>query len=926
MAAGQVSDAFARISSTHDDMERISKEFHESKHAHAKLTKEHDRILTELEMTRTALLQAEKDVEGNKKDIEEITAARKAAQEGQNAAIDQLMKQLNELGAVAVVENNEVESGKLQVTILENKALHEQLLQSNTAVRELQERCSDLQKHLLDVEQGDKRLQEKKIVKIEALDGSNVSDAYERDSLIKDIYELKFQNEYLKLHLEHFCADIIQSGSTEDAIVQFKESSQGNHSYTVSQLHREITDLSKQLEESRASLAVAEDNIKQFHLAISQSDERVQELSTQLVEDHKNMENQIKERDEKFAELDLKFGRLQKRAKQRIQELQKEKDDIEAQLSIARDKASQAMIQQSEIKQELERVRHETGEALRSIDGEKQRLHIANSRQKEIIDDLHRALESKEHTLEELKHSLSEKDQVLQETQNSLKLLEEKNQASLLELSAKNQKIVESFESQLADATLESRKLTESIAKQRAQLADRESKLAELEATSTGEVARLRAALEAAKGDVIRIKQEQLKEKESWDAELQKMKTRLEESEKSILQYEIDAVKTRSQLELELEGLQQKVDKYEEALASAREEFRSLEKEFKAYKNRAHALLQKKEAELLAVKDMELVAAQEAALKEAQREAALASAEKDWAKKALQDAVRCHETELAARSVALMDAEERIKDMATKLESLRAHLVSEKEEWQTTIMNVEETWRLKYKALEAEAHKASTAGLDDDIHLLKTTCEKIKEEYESFQEMAKNMIEEKDKEIVRLLDDNSNLRKSLQSKQQVEKDKIREKQDTSTPLVAGAEHQILLLARQQAQREEELARCQRHIQALQEEIDELKHENQLRIKQEIAIKDEFRNMERERKRDGVDMTYLKNVILKLLETGEVEALLPVVGTLLQFSPEEIRKCQETYRSAPDVPLSGGAAVVDAASSAPRSLFSRFTFS
>ncbi|KAH9328033.1 hypothetical protein KI387_000141, partial [Taxus chinensis] len=137
---------------------------------------------------------------------------------------------------------------------------------------------------------------------------------------------------------------------------------------------------------------------------------------------------------------------------------------------------------------------------------------------------------------------------------------------------------------------------------------------------------------------------------------------------------------------------------------------------------------------------------------------------------------------------------------------------------------------------------------------------------------------------------------------------------------------IAHLARQQAQREEELARCQRHIQALQEEIDELKHENQLHIKQEMAIKDEFRNMERERKREGVDMTYLKNVILKLLETGEVEALLPVVGTLLQFSPEEIRKCQEISNSAPDVPLSGAAAVVDAATSAPRSLFSRFTFS
>lgn len=85
-------------------------------------------------------------------------------------------------------------------------------------------------------------------------------------------------------------------------------------------------------------------------------------------------------------------------------------------------------------------------------------------------------------------------------------------------------------------------------------------------------------------------------------------------------------------------------------------------------------------------------------------------------------------------------------------------------------------------------------------------------------------------------------------------------------------------------------------------------------------------MDRSNKREGIDMTYLKNVILKLLETGtgstrisffcwtmsilfglgdengqkgtghwsnlpilpgEVEVLLPVVATLLQFSPEEV---------------------------------------
>lgn len=37
--------------------------------------------------------------------------------------------------------------------------------------------------------------------------------------------------------------------------------------------------------------------------------------------------------------------------------------------------------------------------------------------------------------------------------------------------------------------------------------------------------------------------------------------------------------------------------------------------------------------------------------------------------------------------------------------------------------------------------------------------------------------------------------------------------------------------------------------------------------QEAMLKEELRNMERMEKREGVDLTYLKNVILKLLETG-----------------------------------------------------------
>eukprot|EP00270_Netrium_digitus_P011157 TRINITY_DN3526_c0_g2_i1.p1 TRINITY_DN3526_c0_g2~~TRINITY_DN3526_c0_g2_i1.p1 ORF type:complete len:190 (-),score=67.23 TRINITY_DN3526_c0_g2_i1:201-749(-) len=135
---------------------------------------------------------------------------------------------------------------------------------------------------------------------------------------------------------------------------------------------------------------------------------------------------------------------------------------------------------------------------------------------------------------------------------------------------------------------------------------------------------------------------------------------------------------------------------------------------------------------------------------------------------------------------------------------------------------------------------------------------------------------------------------------------------------SAAEQQILLLARQQAQREEEVLQCRRHIEALQEEIAELEQENRLRAQQEMVLKEELREIERANKRANVDVTYLKNVVLKLLHTGEVPALLPVLSMLLQFSPEEVRKCQEMYE--------GQETAAAAATPSTPTLFSAFAFS
>lgn len=44
------------------------------------------------------------------------------------------------------------------------------------------------------------------------------------------------------------------------------------------------------------------------------------------------------------------------------------------------------------------------------------------------------------------------------------------------------------------------------------------------------------------------------------------------------------------------------------------------------------------------------------------------------------------------------------------------------------------------------------------------------------------------------------------------------------------------------------------------------------------LKEELRDMDRTQKREGVDLTYLKNVTLKLLETGSFKSL----GDTIEF--------------------------------------------
>ncbi|XP_010918236.1 protein GRIP [Elaeis guineensis] len=755
----------------------------------------------------------------------------------------------------------------------------------------------------------------------------NASPDETHDQLTQMVIELRLQNEYLKAQFGDIKSELFRSN---DACTQNVENGEDKEvSEQVNHLHEQIKCLNKEIQEHKETQKAADNALEHLRMSYSEADGKVQELTAKLVEAQQKMEQEIKERDDKYVELDSKFGRLHKRAKQRIQELQKEKDDLEARFNDVNMKAEQASSQQALAQQELERTRQQANEALRSMDAERQQLRTANNKLRDNIEEMRLTLEAKENALEGLKQSLLEKEQMLEQIRGSLQAAEDKRQASIAELSTKHQKQLESLETQLADALSERNKAAETISSLQMLLAEKDSKIAEMDAASTGEAVRLGAALEEVRGELNHLKDQHEKERQKWEVSCQALRTKLEASESACLRSEIESAKMRSQLELELSMQNQLLNTRDAELMAAKDEIGRLESEFSAYKVRAHALLQKKDAELSAAKNSEFIKAQEEAVREAERVVVMALAERDKAIHDLQDALVNHDKEISARDAALGDAEGRIRNITVKLDAATSQYLSEKETWQKNLESIEEHWKLKYHILEAQNVNRIGDDAQKELEDLKLQYEKLKEEHYTFRDIADRAIEEKEKEITRLIEDNKNLHHSLELRPSVdhndEQNSAASKQDAQILNIAAAEQQILLLARQQAQREEELAQSQRHILALQEEIEELERENRLHNQQEAMLKAELRNMERSQKREGIDMTYLKNVILKLLETGEVEALLPVVATLLQFSPEEIKKCQQVYRSSNDASSSPVASFSDTAST-PRSLFSRFSFS
>ncbi|ONM23605.1 Protein GRIP [Zea mays] len=735
--------------------------------------------------------------------------------------------------------------------------------------------------------------------------GEAAERAHEEEELAREVMELGLQNEYLRSQI----AGVRPAGDADEVpglVRGWKE---------------QVERMSREVQEQRLTREATEKALEHVNVAYAEADGKVQELTAKLAQAEQKMEKELKERDDKYLELETKLQRLLKRAKQRIQDIQKEKVDLEARFNEVNQKAEQAASLQLAAQQELERARQQASEGLRSMDAERQQLRTVNSKLRANLDETRLALEVRNSSLEKLQQSVLEKEQgqiyktvniivfsylvyaiwtqvtdvmfvkLLDKVQGSLQSAENKGMAIISELTAKHQKQIESLQAQLAEVSAERTKASETIQSLQVVLTEKDSEIAEIEAASTGEAARLRAALEEMKGELVHLKDEHEKERQSWESTCESLRSKLEASENACLRSEKESAEVKSQLELELSTRSQLLQTKDSDLMAAKHEISRLESEFSAYKVRAHALLQKKDAELTAAKSSDFIKEHEEAIREAEKEVAAALAERDKAIDDLQKAESRHGDEIEARDMALADAEKKLKDVMKKLDSVTSNFISEKGSWEKNLMNVEESWRLKCESLKVQSNDHVDDELKKNLGELTLKYEKLKEEHQSFRDIADRMIEDKEREITKLLKENRDLHQSLDARPTVSNNDHQSQGPVKdTMSVELAEQQILLLARQQAQREEELAQSQRHILALQQEIEELERENRLHDQQvghlrlefsivntEAMLKTELRNMERSQKREGIDMTYLKNVILKLLETGNWNFLFYLVA-------------------------------------------------
>lgn len=435
---------------------------------------------------------------------------------------------------------------------------------------------------------------------------------------------------------------------------------------------------------------------------------------------------------------------------------------------------------------------------------------------------------------------------------------------------------------------------------------------------------------EAAKREVAQIRKEVDAERSRFKKVLAEFKRRLDASQRE----KDEAVAALRASEVAAQSAESAKLAAEQELENARRAADTALNELKEYKARAHALLKSKETEVRQAKE---VALEEyaAALEAAEEEVKVAEASAARTKLEL-EAVKRRAAEDLAKTRADMESHiSRLESEATSANDAAAAANRQYEHLKLRFESLEERSRgLQSRLAEFEAAQAASSVIQEELETLRAKLQ-------ADAEMHATQLREKEAEVISSKEAHDALAAEVSALQRLLRSRKESSQTRSSEPLASwsdenaerhgeaegwmpgretgdlsGEAAVVTLERhgsnvgshashsiddsawihEMSRKDRELALALRRLAQSEAEVAELERDLELRGAQELALKEAVRDLQREIERlklpeKAIDIEYLKNILVRLFETGAEESLLPAVAKLLQFSPDEVNRCR-----------------------------------
>ncbi|XRA99511.1 GRIP domain-containing protein [Pycnococcus provasolii] len=778
-------------------------------------------------------------------------------------------------------------------------------------------------------------------------------------------------------------------------LAQAESSREGDVNAQVEKAREEAKDMKRKLDETTKKFAkVAEKKQAEFKSELEKSKKELENTAAKL----SAKESELSAAETRVASLETQLGEASTVARR------------------AQTASDQAEARASSAAEELAQLKLKSAAQSRDDDDRLDEMY-------QEMDALRADAEKLERQLNESRRLYSEKEQEALEANAQL----EEAKEVLARGDAASREEVEKLKESVKVATA---RLEEEMASQMARLKEARDEAAaatsradKLEATAGGDKARLQALLDSKTADLTRWTKEMESERERVKHALGEAKKKLAKAEKAKQAAEAKVSEMRQQVE---ESKASGVAASETILLELREskaEIERLSEEASHYRARAVKTLKSKDDEIAQLKDEAHITGLHERLQSLEdvneRVTSELSAARDEAEK-LRDELAKLGQEAASRMREVKEGyQKRLAELEGKLVRMREETM---ENASSTLSaskaqqpaSTDEALALELSELRRAAAAAAKGrdGAASDLRRREAAHAAERKEFESFRTMASAMLEEKDEEIRKLLDELADERSALRRRENQPaaaaatasnalprpstsasprhenghgngfddkgdeeaksspSTKWRDGDDILSGLGVGTAgggdpgtyedlvmetgrgstggyddydaslpgfdaslpgfgqgflggrggSNLVQLAQLQAMRDEEMMSQMRQITELSAEVSRLTETNTALSREMRRARDDVEEEERLKKRAEVaesatNVTYLKNVVLKLLETGEGDALLPILSRLLQFSPDEAQRAHKAMADAAAPPLPAAAAAVDAMGSA-----------